>query len=170
MCIDTVGRLAYVPAQELEVGNSDEHLGGGPMAQASASHPGRGNHPFLPCVRDGKAQRRNWNASRSLALLAVALILSPILLAQVNAQVTAVDPSSGKVNDSVTITGTNLGKGSVAAVFLSDDKDDFKATIVEQGDEKIVMKVPQVKAGSYHVSVQVGDKLLIKPIRFTVEE
>ena len=106
----------------------------------------------------------------SFVLLAGAVLLSPLILAQDATQVTGVDPPSGKVNDSVTVNGTTLGTGSVSAVFLSDDKEDFKATIVEQTAEKIVMKVPQVKPGSYHVSIQVGDKILIKPVRFTVEE
>jgi hypothetical protein len=82
---------------------------------------------------------------------------------------TSVDPTSGKVNDSITVTGTKLGKPGVSAVFLSDDKNDYKATIVEQNDTKIVMKVPEVKAGSYNVSYQKGTSIFIQPIRFTVE-
>jgi len=101
--------------------------------------------------------------------LAAAILLSPLAIAQSVPSVTGVDPASGKVNDPVTVAGSDLGKGSVSAVFLSDDKDDFKATIVEQTAEKIVMKVPNVKAGDYNISVQVGDKLYIKPIKFKVE-
>lgn len=81
----------------------------------------------------------------------------------------AVDPTSGKVNDNITVTGANLGKASVSAVFLSDEKDDYKAVIVDQSDTKIVMKVPQVKPGSYNVSYQKGNAIYIQPIRFTVE-
>ncbi len=102
-------------------------------------------------------------------MFAAAILLSPLLLAQGGAQITSVDPASGKVNDTVTVTGQSLGKATVASIYLSDDKDDFQATIVEQSDEKIVMKVPQVKAGSYHVSVLTGKTIIIKPIRFTVE-
>src|ERR1035437_9413074 len=50
------------------------------------------------------------------------------------------------------------------AVLLSDDKSDYKATIVEQTDEKIVMKVPQVKSGDYNISIQVGTNIFIKPL------
>jgi hypothetical protein len=32
------------------------------------------------------------------------------------------------------------------------------------------VKVPKVKSGNYNVSLQVGDKLFIKPVRFKVEE
>lgn len=99
-----------------------------------------------------------------------AVFLAPLIFAQGAPQMTGVDPSSGKVDDSVAISGQNLGKDSVSNVFLSDDKSDYKATIVEQTDEKIVVKIPQVKAGPYNFSVQVGDKIYIKPLRFKVEE
>ena len=58
-----------------------------------------------------------------IILLFAAVLLSPLIFAQGNPQVTAVDPTTGKVNDSVTIAGANLGKGNVVAVFLSDDKE-----------------------------------------------
>ena len=57
----------------------------------------------------------------------------------------------------------------MSGVFLSDDKDDFKATLVEQENAKIVLKVPQVKSGGYNISIQEGDKILILPLRFTVQ-
>jgi hypothetical protein len=85
-------------------------------------------------------------------------------------KITNVDPPSGKVNDSLTISGVALGKESVTAVFLSDDKSDFKATMVSQAADKIVMKVPQVKPGGYNVSIQVNGGILIEPVRFTVQE
>jgi hypothetical protein len=113
---------------------------------------------------------RKSGACSKIILLFAAVLLSPLIFAQGNPQVTAVDPTTGKVNDSVTIAGANLGKGNVVAVFLSDDKSDYKGTIVDQSDEKIVMKIPQVKAGDYNISVQVGNNILIKPVRFTVQE
>jgi IPT/TIG domain len=103
-----------------------------------------------------------------VAVLALGLV--PMLLAQNSAKVTAMDPTSGKVNDSVTVTGENLGKDNVAAVFLSDAQDDFKATLVDQADNKILMKVPEVKAGDYNLSIQVKDRILILPLRFQVTE
>jgi len=102
--------------------------------------------------------------------LAAAIFLSPIAFAQNSPQVTGVDPSSGKVNDTVTVAGENLAKTEVSAVFLSDEKNDYKATVVDQTAEKIVIKVPQVKPGGYNVSIQVGDKLFIKPVKFKVLE
>ncbi len=118
----------------------------------------------------GEILPRKRYARTRLAFLIAAIFLSPILFAQNTPQVTGVDPASGKVNDTVTVSGQNLGKESVSALYFSDDKNDFKATVVEQSAEKIVVKVPQVKSGRYNISIQVGDKLLIKPVRFSVEE
>ena len=116
------------------------------------------------------ARFRTGSSARRAILVAAAVLLSPIVFAQGNPQVTSVDPTSGKVNDAVTIAGENLGKETVVAVYLSDDKNDYKAAVQEQSADKIVMKVPQVKPGSYNVSVQVGTNILIKPVRFTVQE
>ena len=109
-------------------------------------------------------------AWRRWMLLAAAALLCPIVFAQETPQVTGIDPTSGKVNDTATVAGTNLDKPGVSAVYLSDDKNDYKATVVEQSAVKIVIKIPQVKPGDYNVSIQEGDKLFIKPIKFKVEE
>jgi IPT/TIG domain-containing protein len=101
--------------------------------------------------------------------LAGVIVFASLAVAQNAPQITGVDPASGKVNDTVTVSGTNLGKASVSSVFLSDDKNDYKAAIEDQSDDKITMKVPQVKPGDYNISVQVGDKLFIKPVKFKVE-
>jgi hypothetical protein len=103
-------------------------------------------------------------------IVVLVLFLAPLLLGQAMSKVTAVDPTSGKVDDTVTLTGESLGAESVAAVFLSDDTQDFKATLVEQGNEKIVMRVPQTKPGDYNVSIQVNDRILILPLRFSVKQ
>lgn len=127
------------------------------MANATRSHSGpRG----LLSLRDAHGRLR---------LLAGALLVASLALAQGTPRVTGVEPSSGKVNDNVTLTGESLGKGNVSAVFLSDDKTDYKATVVEQAAEKIILKVPQVKPGDYNVSMQVGDKIFILPVRFKVQ-
>ncbi len=91
------------------------------------------------------------------------------ILAQNSPSITAVDPTSGKVNDSITVTGQNLGKSAVSAVFLSDDKNDYKAVVVQQANDKIVLKVPDVKPGSYNVSIQEGAAIYIQPVRFSVQ-
>lgn len=132
-------------------------------------------HPARPivsnfhdrAVRSIRCSRENL---RTLLLLLLAVLLaSPALFSQGAPKVSGVDPTTGKVNDSVTVSGANLAKDSVSAVFLSDDKSDYKAVIVEQSADKIVMKVPQVKPGSYNISIQVGNGILIEPVRMTVQ-
>lgn len=118
------------------------------------------------------SQRRNNQtpiARFLLAVVVVALLSIPASLAQDVVRVTGVDPATGKANDIVTIAGENLGKGKVSAVFLSDEKDDHKASVVSQEADKIVIKVPDVKPGSYNVSIQTGNSIFIQPIRFTVQ-
>jgi hypothetical protein len=138
------------------------------MATAPASYLGL--FRFLSGARERKRRYRHKDADKRLALLAAAVLLVPLVFAQAPPQVTAVEPSSGKVNDNITVTGENLGKGTVSAVFLSDEKTDFKAAVVDQAANKIVMKVPQVRPGDYNVSIEVGTKILIEPVRFKVQE
>ena len=104
-----------------------------------------------------------------VAVLCAAVLLAHGIFAQAKPKVTSVEPASGKVNDTVTLTGESLDKDVVAAVFLSDDATDYKATLVEQEVAKIVLKVPDVKPGTYNVAIQVGDRILILPVRFKVE-
>jgi IPT/TIG domain len=99
----------------------------------------------------------------------LALSVAPLRAQDTAARVTGVDPATGKANDTVTIAGENLGKAKVAAVFLSDDKDDHKAVVVSQEADKIVFKVPDVKPGDYNVSIQAGNAIFIQPIKFTVQ-
>jgi hypothetical protein len=140
------------------------------MATLSAGGPGFGNTPLFSITKYGTNTDRGRNPYKRWVFLAAVVLFSSLAVAQNAPQVTGVDPASGKVSDTVTVSGTNLGKASVSSVFLSDDKNDFKATIVDQSDDKITMKVPQCKPGDYNVSVQVGDKLFIKPVKFKVEQ
>jgi hypothetical protein len=140
------------------------------MANVSASGCGSGCVLPVPKASKQKHLRRRGSVLKRSVLTAAAVFLVPLIFAQNAPQITGVEPSSGKVNDTVTISGQNLGKDAVSAVYLSDDKNDYRATVVEQGAQKIVMKVPQVKPANYNVSIQVGDKLFIKPVRFKVEE
>jgi hypothetical protein len=142
------------------------------MATLSAGGPLFGKIPLFSNTRNGNECSRSGKVpTRWLFLLFLAgvILFSSLAVAQNAPQVTGVDPESGKVNDTVTVSGSNLGKATVSSVFLSDDKNDYKAVIVDQSDDKITLKVPQVKAGDYNISVQVGDKLFIKPVKFKVE-
>ena len=140
------------------------------MATLSAGGPGFGNTPLISTMRIKIHKDRSGSVRKRWVFLAGAIFLASLAAAQNAPQVTGVDPASGKVNDTVTVSGSNLGKASVSSVYLSDDKNDYKAAIVDQGEDKITMKVPQVKAGDYNVSIQVGDKLFIKPVKFKVEQ
>jgi IPT/TIG domain len=139
------------------------------MANLSAGRPDHGNFSLLSQTKTNTNTDRDHSARKIWLLLAGVILLSALTSAQNAPQVSGVDPATGKVNDTVTVSGDNLGKASVSAVYLSDDKNDFKATIVDQADDKIQVKVPQVKPGPYNISIQVGDKLFIKPVKFTVE-
>jgi len=140
------------------------------MATLSAREPGSSNTPLFTEKNSAANPKRGGRSYQRWLLLAGLVLISSLAVAQNAPQVTAVDPSAGKVNDTVTVSGNNLGKASVSSVYLSDDKSDYKAAIVDQGEDKITMKVPQVKAGDYNISIQVGDKLFIKPVKFKVQE
>jgi len=140
------------------------------MATSPANEPDVGKFSLCSTTRNKNRTQNMGNARMRRFLLAGVVLFSSVAIAQNAPQVTGVDPASGKVNETVTVSGSNLGKTAVSSVYLSDEKNDYKATIVEQSDEKIVMKVPQVKPGDYNVSIQVGDKLFIKPVKFKVEE
>jgi hypothetical protein len=139
------------------------------MATLSAGGPSFGEAPVFGRTRRRLSFRAIENNYKHWTILAAIIVFSSLAIAQGAPQITGVDPVEGKANDTVTVSGNNLGKASVSSVYLSNDKDDFKATIVDQGDDKITMKVPQVKPGDYNVSLQVGDKLFIKPVKFKVQ-
>lgn len=140
------------------------------MATLSAGGPEFDTAPLSSRKRNKTTTGRMWRLCAQWVLLAGIIAFASLAIAQNAPQVSGVDPGSGKVNDTVTVSGSNLGKAAVSAVFLSDDKNDYKATIVDQGDDKITLKIPQVKPGDYNISVQVGDKLFIKPVKFKVEQ
>ena len=73
--------------------------------------------------------------------------------AQGSPRVTGVEPTTGKVGSQVTIIGENLGRANVVAAYLSDNNDDYKAVVVEQTSEKIVVKVDRksTRLNSSHI-------------------
>jgi len=140
------------------------------MATLSASGPGFDKTPLFSNTKNETNIGRSGGLRKRWVFLAAVILFSSLAVAQNAPQVTGVDPASGKVNDTVTVSGNNLGKASVSSVYLSDDKNDYKAAIEDQSDNKITMKVPQVKPGDYNISIQVGNNLFIKPVKFKVEE
>jgi len=84
---------------------------------------------------------------------------------------TSVEPENGKTGDTVTAKGENLGKGGIAEMYLTDGQKDTKVDIADQSDTEIKFKVPQVKAGRYHLLVLTANRasLIEQPVVFTVE-
>ncbi|MDE3169907.1 MAG: IPT/TIG domain-containing protein [Acidobacteriota bacterium] len=107
----------------------------------------------------------------TLALTSFALLAPLAVRAQSDTpHISSVTPTEGKCLDSITISGENLGKDKVAAVFLSDEKLDHKAVVVDQEKTKIVIKVPNdLKPGDYNISVQEGGAIYIQPVIFVVK-
>ncbi len=115
---------------------------------------------------------RKFASVSAVVLAATALLVlpaRPIVAQEGSPHVTAVDPAAGKPNDIVTVSGNDLQKTHVSAVFLSDDKDDHKAVVVSQAADKIMIKIPEVKSGDYNISIQSGNAILIEPVHFTVQ-
>jgi hypothetical protein len=143
------------------------------MARASTLPRCSNRESFVPLAEFPPGKKFPHQVMRRVcALTAFAILLVLPLgftLAQNSPSVKAVDPTSGKVNDSISVEGENLGKAVVSAVYLSDDKSDYKAVIIQQASDKIVLKIPQVKPGDYNVSVQAGAAIYIQPVRFTVQ-
>jgi hypothetical protein len=103
------------------------------------------------------------------AVLVLGFPASALYAQSATAHISTVTPNSGKSNDSITITGKNLGKKQVSAVFLSDSKLDHKAVVVDQEPTKIVIKVPLLKPGDYNISVEEGGAIYIQPVIFKVK-
>jgi hypothetical protein len=125
--------------------------------------------PHAPAKTPRWRSLRN-HACKRFILIAATLIFTQLVFAQARPHVTTVDPVAGKAADNMTLTGENLGKDAVSAVYLSDDTTDHEAMVVEQAAGKIVAKVPKVKAGNYNVSIKVGEQIFILPLRFMVQE
>ncbi len=58
---------------------------------------------------------------------------------------TAVDPDTAKTGDTVNVTCENVGKATVADVYLTDGKDDTKVTVMDRTADKIKFQVPTIK-------------------------
>jgi hypothetical protein len=109
-----------------------------------------------------------------VALVALALASSSILIPQeAFPRMTTVEPPNGKVGDVLNVAGENLGKATVAQVFLTDGKNDFKVEVTEQADTAIKFKIPTIKPGRFNLMVLTSSKppkLIEQPVKVTVEE
>jgi|SRR5450755_1275047 hypothetical protein len=84
---------------------------------------------------------------------------------------TSVEPDTGKVGDLISAKGESLDKKNLAELYLSDGGKDIKAVIAEQSETEIKFKVPQIKAGRYHLITLTGNRasMIEQPVVLTVE-
>lgn len=102
------------------------------------------------------------------------LAASALLLAQSTMpQMQSVEPASAKIGDVVTVTGDNLDQTIVAALYLTNGKDDFKVEITGQTATEIKFKIPSaVKSGRLALMVLTKGKdakLIEEPVKVLVE-
>jgi hypothetical protein len=82
------------------------------------------------------------------SLLMAALLLALAVAAPLDAQatmplLTAVEPASGTYGDVLTATGDNLDQATVAALYLTDGKNDINLKITEQTVNSIKARIPE---------------------------
>jgi hypothetical protein len=84
-----------------------------------------------------------------------------------------VDPYMVKVGGEVTVAGDNLQKERIAEVYLTIDKTNTKVQVTAQSEKELKFIVPNVKPGSYRVTVlvrSVDPTLIEEPVRVVVQE
>src|SRR6185503_16033999 len=91
----------------------------------------------------------------SIAVVLITLAAAVLVLAQVTMpQMQTLEPASAKAGDVVTVTGENLDQNIVAALYLTNGKEDFKTEITEQTATVIKFKIPSMlKTGRLAVMV-----------------
>jgi len=84
----------------------------------------------------------------------------------------AVEPISGTYGDELTATGENLDQAKVAALYLTDGKNDVRLVITEQTAELIKFKIPAgIKTGRFALLILTTGKtgtLIEEPVKVTV--
>jgi hypothetical protein len=96
-----------------------------------------------------------------------------MLFAQAMPRMTGVTPDTAKAGAELAVAGENLGKASVAQVFLTDGKNDLKVAVTEQTDKSIKFTVPQAaKPGRFALMILTAGKdakLIEQPVKVTIE-
>ncbi len=112
--------------------------------------------------------------SSLLAAVLFALALPVLFFAQSGMpQMQTVEPATAKVGDVVTVTGDNLDQAVVAALYLTNGKEDFKVEITEQTTTSIKFKIPAAaKTGRLALMVLTKGKdakLIEEPVKVLIE-
>jgi hypothetical protein len=108
-------------------------------------------------------------------LLALVMFLGvPLCLAaDTMPQMRVVEPTVAEHGDLVKVTGENLDRANVAALYLTDGKNDTRVVVVEQSPTEIVFKVPtDVACGRRALMVLTTGstpKLIEEPVKVTIE-
>jgi hypothetical protein len=107
----------------------------------------------------------------SIALL---LLLAIPMRAQYDTPImNSVEPLSGGIGDVFAVTGENLDNVHVAAVYLTDGKNDVKTVIQEQTATTVKFKVPpEAKPGRFALMVLTtgkGARYIEEPVKVTIE-
>lgn len=100
--------------------------------------------------------------------LACAMILLSVFAMAQGPRLTGVEPTTCKVGDTLTVMGENLGGNSVE-VLLSNNGRNYPAEVVERAADKITIKVPEVRRGSYNLALEIEDNIYVEPVQVTVE-
>lgn len=108
-----------------------------------------------------------------IAILCVLAAGSWLLAQSTMPQMQTVEPASGKTGDVLMATGTNLDQSTVAALYLTNGKDDFKVEITEQSATAIKFKIPaDAKTGRLALMVLTkgaNPKLIEEPVKVLIE-
>ena len=88
-------------------------------------------------------------------------------------QMQKVDPASARSGDVVAVTGDSLDQDTVAALYLTDGKEDVKVEITEQTATVIKFKIPaNAKTGRLALMVLTkgkDPKLIEEPVKVLIE-
>ncbi len=87
--------------------------------------------------------------------------------------ISSIESNVCKAGDVLSVQGENLGRDSVAALYLTDGKLDLKVLMIEQTANSIKFRVPpEVKPGRFALMVLTKEsdpRLIEQPIRLVVE-
>ena len=82
----------------------------------------------------------------------------------------SVEPDNGKVGDTATAKGENLDKDVVADLYLTDGKNDVKATITARAADSITFTVPKLQPGRYRLMTASKTTMIEQPVMFEINE
>jgi hypothetical protein len=108
-----------------------------------------------------------------LALIFILAVAAPPLAGQTMPRLSSVDPMQAKAGDAITAAGENIGKATVAELYLTDGQKDYKVVMTEQTDTAIKFAVPaKTPAGKYRLMVLTRGKeptMMVQPVVLTIE-